>query len=48
MKMLKITKGKSTKNGNYSSSCDTGLMHEVQLTCASGESKTKGKGGLEC
>jgi|LakMenEpi03Aug12_release.lakeMendotaPanAssembly.Ray.scaffolds.fasta_scaffold3850291_1 hypothetical protein len=35
------------KNQNVSSRCDTGLMHEVQLTRAGGESKTKGKGRLE-
>jgi hypothetical protein len=28
-----------------SSRCDTGLMHDLQLTWASGESETKGKGG---
>ncbi len=27
-----------------SSRCDTGLMHDLQLTWASGESETKGKG----
>ena len=32
----------------YSSRCDTGLVHDLQLTWASGESETKGKGEKVC
>jgi hypothetical protein len=32
---------------SISSRLDTGLVHDPKLTWASGESKTKGKGGLE-
>ena len=36
------------KDGKTSSRCDTGLVHDLQLTWASGESETKGKGEKVC